>query len=421
MTLWDPTTGRELAAAHGRDNAYRSVTFSPDGQRVAGASEGDDGNSAELDLERRDRSQRKLRSRSPSSPTSSSRPTVRGARHPDATPSGSTASRPPTDRLRRSIATPGMEPMDIAAHAGSTTFAIGSMRTRQVQIRTVDTGALVREIEVTDAGALDWSPDGSRLAIAGGNESKVRVVDVASGEDVLVLRGHEGGSMDADFVGDSGRLASVGFQGDLRIWDITADGPDALGGIAPAHGAPLLHLSVPYDGHEVVFSSADHIERHDADTGALLGDETGQLLGNFHFPVPVSADGRFIASTALEDGSSTVRSLTSAMTAITLPPCTTPVGFSSDGEMLALNGLYACGLDHLLGRPVRRPRRSRAAEPAHRDRDGGRDRRPRYRPSHRSGVQPRRRVAGGPADGREHRPQSRWTSTSSRNAASSAR
>ena len=105
-------------------------------------------------------------------------------------------------------------------------------------------GALERRIALADVGPSTGAPT-VPARLAGGNPSPIRILDVSSGEDALVLRGHDSGSWDAGFIGDGERLASVGHDGELRVWDVTPDGPPALGAVAPRSGPPwdLEHLT----------------------------------------------------------------------------------------------------------------------------------------------------------------------------------
>ncbi|HET6714470.1 MAG TPA: hypothetical protein VFI59_12270 [Actinomycetota bacterium] len=67
---------------------------------------------------------------------------------------------------------------------------------------------------------LAFSPDGSRLA-EGDPDGTVRIFDTHSGEEVLVLRGHD--SVDeVAFSPDGSMLATVG-DGILRIWALDID------------------------------------------------------------------------------------------------------------------------------------------------------------------------------------------------------
>ena len=197
---------------------------------------------------------------------------------------------------------------------------------------------------------LDWSPDGDRLAIAGANQSAIRIVDV-SWDETLVLRGHASGSWDVEFVSGD-RLASVGQNGELRVWDVTPDGPPALHAVTPRSGSPFgLHVSP--DGSELLVDTVGRtIERLSAESGELLAERTGQLVGSWPYVAPVSADWRLAASASGSDPSAVVLDPTTLTPHAAIPPlpvCTTPVAFSADGALLALDGRSVCAVGNWIG------------------------------------------------------------------------
>ena len=64
------------------------------------------------------------------------------------------------------------------------------------------------------------SPDGSRLASVG-EDKTVRVWESATDREVLDLRGHTEWSQGVAFSPDGLRLASAGGDGTVRVWDAT--------------------------------------------------------------------------------------------------------------------------------------------------------------------------------------------------------
>jgi DNA-binding SARP family transcriptional activator/WD40 repeat protein len=365
VVLWDPIAGRDLAVGHGRDNAYWTVAFSPDGHRVVTTSE-IGGGSNRISIWDAVTGAAQLEFRldqvwgSVFSPDGA---TVLVAEHVAERIGIYSAA---DGSAQATIPTPGFQPDWLAIHAATGMLAISSQDSRKVQIRELGTGFLRREIDVADVGPVDWSMDGARLAIAGANQREIRIVDVASGLDTTVLRGHSGGSWDADLLADGERLASVSVDGDLLVWDVSDDGPPALHAVTPTTGTPRS-LRLSPDGTQMVLTTTAAIERHAVATGELLSQETDQLVGNWHYPAPISPDWRFIASTRASDGVSTVRRLAGSQVIATLPTCTTPVGFSSDGAMIGVNGGYLCVLTDFFGRfrpPPRTDLHSRLIETA---------------------------------------------------------
>jgi WD40 repeat protein len=67
-----------------------------------------------------------------------------------------------------------------------------------------------------------FSPDGTRIA-TGGIDGTVTIWDAASGEQLLVLRGHFTLVASVAFSPDGSQLASVGSEGLVRIWALDLD------------------------------------------------------------------------------------------------------------------------------------------------------------------------------------------------------
>lgn len=81
---------------------------------------------------------------------------------------------------------------------------------------------LVRETGGFGRGttAVAWSRDGRWLAYAGLPSGEVRVEDVAGGTRVATCGGHWGAVFGIAFSPDGGELASVGFEGLVRLFDV---------------------------------------------------------------------------------------------------------------------------------------------------------------------------------------------------------
>jgi WD40 repeat protein len=65
-----------------------------------------------------------------------------------------------------------------------------------------------------------FSPDGQRLATCSWDRT-VRLWDLASGQEILTLRGHTRPVGSVRFISDGNRLISASADRTVRIWDAT--------------------------------------------------------------------------------------------------------------------------------------------------------------------------------------------------------
>ncbi len=91
---------------------------------------------------------------------------------------------------------------------------------RPRNMKIADDSTLVRKLERQDGAitTLDWSPDGTRIAVAGAAPS-VNLYDPETGERKASCKGHEAGIYAAAFSPDSAKLATGGFDGKVRIYN----------------------------------------------------------------------------------------------------------------------------------------------------------------------------------------------------------
>ncbi len=94
---------------------------------------------------------------------------------------------------------------------------------RPRNMKIADDTTLVRKLDRQDGAitALDWSPDGTRIAVAGAAAS-VNLYDAETGMKSASCTGHEAGIYAIAFSPDSKRLATGGFDGKVRVYN-TAD------------------------------------------------------------------------------------------------------------------------------------------------------------------------------------------------------
>ncbi len=108
---------------------------------------------------------------------------------------------------------------------------------------------------VVPVRSVAFSPDGRRLASAGGNygtSGEVKVWDMATGRELFCLRGHKDLVSCVAFSPDGRRLASanggVYTPGEIKLWD-AADGRELLR--LPAHTTPVRGLAFSPDGRQL--------------------------------------------------------------------------------------------------------------------------------------------------------------------------
>ena len=100
--------------------------------------------------------------------------------------------------------------------------------------------------------ALRWSPDGTRLAIAG--DDLILLWNPTTREMVATLRGHSGTVSDVSFSSDGSRLLSASHDGTVRIWDV-ASARTLL--VLDAHSGSLRTARMTSDGREIITSAND--------------------------------------------------------------------------------------------------------------------------------------------------------------------
>src|SRR5204863_5707363 len=102
------------------------------------------------------------------------------------------------------------------------------------------------------------SPDGRRLAAGAGRV--VRLWDVDTGRPLTPLRGHTDFVISVAFEPAGRRLASAGFDGGVRVWDVSAADPGATGPavrILPAHSGRASCVAFDPGGRRLVSAGVD--------------------------------------------------------------------------------------------------------------------------------------------------------------------
>lgn len=115
----------------------------------------------------------------------------------------------------------------VARHPGKDEIVIGGadrvpyvyLMDRPRNMKVGEEATLVRMLDRQDGAifALDWSPDGKHIAVAGAGAS-VNLYDAETGTQTASCKGHSAGIYSVSFSPDSAHLATGGFDGQVRLY-----------------------------------------------------------------------------------------------------------------------------------------------------------------------------------------------------------
>ena len=187
------------------------------------------------------------------------------------------------------------------------------------------------------ANAVALSSDGTRLAVAGANNT-VQVRDANSGQVQHSLTGHTDSVNGMAFSPDETRLATASWDHTAKVWD-AATGKELL--TLVGHTAELNQVVFSPDGTQIATIGYDNSARlWDATRGQLLFtlDAYSETLNSsYEIGVAFSPDGRFLATAGR--ASLKIWKTASGQELLTLPLSglqAASVAFSPDGKRLAV-------------------------------------------------------------------------------------
>lgn len=210
-----------------------------------------------------------------------------------------------------------------------------------------------------DVHCVVFSPDGKQLA-TGAADAVVRLWDVATRQERLSLRGHQGIVYAVAFSPDGKLLASGGKDGSVRVWDLAAGRElHRYGG----HRDDVYSVAFSPDGRTLASGGDDRTLRL---WDVASGQERRRLSGHQReiFSVAFAADGRTVASGSRDQttrlwgvATGTQRGLLGEEIRVALGQATTwiaAVAFSTDGRVMAMGGRTgsAALLDMATGDPI---------------------------------------------------------------------
>jgi len=218
-----------------------------------------------------------------------------------------------------------------------TLYAAGSYD-RTVKLWDVATGEQVKILRGHEKPTWEvaFSPDGKRLA-ASCQDGKVRIWDIGTGRTLQVLTGHEQRVWGVAFSPDGRQLAATGDDGTVRTW--AADTGAALLRLDD-HQGPVYDVVYLAGGERLASSGRDKTIRiWDAASGAML--ETWSDNDDAVWSLVLSPDGKRLAS-ACEDGSLRIRDAASGEIEVRIrghDDSLFGLGFSPDGHRIVSAGV----------------------------------------------------------------------------------
>jgi WD40 repeat protein/serine/threonine protein kinase len=228
VRVWDAQTGKALVAFKGHKGTVSSVAYSPDGKRlVSGSHIWDD----------------------------TKKPYVAGEVKVWDAQSGE-------ELLSLKGLTSGVN--SVAFSADGKRLVSGShiwddtkkpYLAGEVKVWDAQTGKELLDFKGHTKGVnqVAFSPDGKRLASVA-EDHTIKVWDAETGKELLSLKGHSGNVLSVAYSPDGKRLASAGVEGSVKVWDAQA-GQELLS--LKAHSGDINAVAFSPDGHRLAAGSAD--------------------------------------------------------------------------------------------------------------------------------------------------------------------
>ena len=190
---------------------------------------------------------------------------------------------------------------------------------------------------------VEYAPDCRTFATAG-QDRTARIWDAATGQERLVLRGHEDEVNWVSFDPSGTRLVTAGDDGTVRVWDASDGGVLAV--LKPGSG-PVVATLFTRDSRDIIAATRDGLlVRWDVASGRRRAEIRQQVSEGVVESLAVSAEGTKLAlavrigiggSVGLHDLSLGGLTMTRRIGRSTAPFC---VAFAPNGHALAATGAY---------------------------------------------------------------------------------
>lgn len=176
-------------------------------------------------------------------------------------------------------------------------------RVHGVPAGVIDVSVLLWDVETGNAikklpyRGFAISPDAKYAAVEKVSDGPVVILDVQSGQDVISLQSHQGGTAWANFNSDGTRLVTTGPDKTIRIFD-TASGDEVLQIVDEARR--LVHdVNFSPDDKLLVWKTFDgFIQIRDAKTGDKVIDIEDRIYRNDAVGVAISPDNQILAASS---------------------------------------------------------------------------------------------------------------------------
>ncbi|KAF8586931.1 WD40 repeat-like protein [Ramaria rubella] len=170
-----------------------------------------------------------------------------------------------------------------------------------VQLWDVETGTPIgtalegHSVEIT---SVTFLPDGRKLASAS-DDNTVQLWDVETGTAIgTALEGHSDWTS-VTFSHDGGKLASVSRGNTVQLWDVETG--TAIGTALEGHSVWITSITFSSDGRKLATVSFDNtVQLWDVETGTPIGTALEGHINKF-IPITFSPDGRKLASASYDN------------------------------------------------------------------------------------------------------------------------